>query len=294
MGAYAALLVVPLVLSALAGSPIWWWLGLHPLLYLAVSAHEAGHALVGWMVGFRTFEIQVGTGPVLGVARVAGTRIELRAVPICGFTAWAPTRPDGYGERLFAAVAAGPLVNLIAATLASAFLPASWALLLVGTNAWLVLGNLLPRSANDGAVLCRPQRSPEEAAAAMALAPYWEAVVRGKDGDHEGALRLAEMALARHPGWVSAQDVLAGALMGLGHYAEARQVLLDLLDTPDLPEGLWATGLLSLAEADLRSGDPGLLAEAGAAAESAARLLPWLPAARAARAQARGPLAAAG
>jgi hypothetical protein len=114
----------------------------------------------------------------------------------------------------------------------------------------------------------------------VALAPYWEAVVRGKDGDHLGALRAAEVALASHPGWVSAQDVLAGALIGLGCYGEARQVLLDLLDTPDLPEGLWATSLLNLAEADLSSGDPGLRAEARAAAKAAARLLPWLPAAR--------------
>jgi cytochrome c-type biogenesis protein CcmH/NrfG len=118
----------------------------------------------------------------------------------------------------------------------------------------------------------------------MALAPYSEAVVRWKDGDHDGARRVAQEALARHPGWVSAQDVLAGALIGLGRYAEAREVLLDLLDAPDPPEVLRATALLGLAWAGLCSGNPELLPEADAASRAAVRLLPWHGAARTARA----------
>jgi peptidase M50-like protein len=301
VGAYAALLLLPVVVSALAGSPLWWWLALHPLLFLAVGIHEAGHALMGRLVEFRIFELQVGTGPRLAAFHLLGTRLELRTVPLCGFTAWAPTRPDDYGGRLFLAVAAGPLVNLVGAAVGTAFLPSPLAALVVATNGWLVLRNLVPHraslpagaGANDGAVLCRPHRTPDEVAAALALGPYWEAVVRAKDGDHEGARRVAEAALARYPGWVSAQDVLAGALIGLGRSGEARQVLLDLLDAPGLTEGLWANTLLNLASADLLSGDPELLAEANAAAEAAVRLLPWLPAARAARAQAQEALAPA-
>jgi tetratricopeptide (TPR) repeat protein len=293
VGAYAVLLFLPVVVSALVSSPIWWWLGLHPLLFLAVGIHEAGHALVGRLVAFRVFEVQVGTGPRLATVHVGGTRVELRAVPLCGFTSWAPTRPEGYSERLFAAVAAGPLVNLAAVAAAIVLLPASpWALVLGATNGWLALRNLLPHGAsspargsgNDGAALCRPRPSPAEAGAALALAPYWESVVRWKDGDHLGARRVAEEALARHPGWVSAQDVLASALIGLGHYEEARETLLAVLDAPDPPEGLRATALLSLAWADLCSGDPELLPEADAASQAAVRLLPWLAAARTARA----------
>ena len=275
---------------------MWWWLGLHPLLLLAVGVHEAGHALVGRLVGFRVFEVQVGTGPKMAVFHFLGTRVELRAAPLCGFTSWAPTAVEGYGGRLFAAVAAGPAANLALAALGGALLASGaasrWALGLAAVNGWIALQNLVPRrrsspagrSGNDGAVLCRPRRSPTEAAGALALAPYWEAVVRWKDGDHEGARRVAEDALARHPGWVSAQDVLASALIGLGRYEEARQALFAVLDAPEPTEGLRATALLGLAWADLYSGDPELLAEADAASRAAVRLLPWLAAARTARA----------
>jgi tetratricopeptide (TPR) repeat protein len=299
VGAYAAFLVVPVLVSALVASPMWWWLALHPLLLLAVGLHEGCHALVARTVGFRVFEVQVGTGPRLSVFHLAGTRIELRAFPLCGFTSWAPTAVEGYGGRLFLAVAAGPAANLAVVAGALLLWPAGWALPLLAVNAWLALHNLVPRrgsSPNDGAVLCRPRRSPAEAASAVALAPYSEAVVRWKDGDHQGARRVAEEALARHPGWISAQDVLASALIGLGHYDEARQILLALLDAPNPSEGLRATALLGLAWADLCSGDPDLLPEADAASQAAARLLPWLGAARTARALAlveRGEPAAA-
>jgi tetratricopeptide (TPR) repeat protein len=278
---------------------MWWWLALHPLMLLAVGVHEGCHALVGRLVGFRVFEVQVGTGPRLAVFHLLDTRVELRTFPLCGFTSWAPTEIEGYGRRLFAAVAAGPAANLAAVAGALLLWPAAWALPLLAVNAWLALHNLVPRrgsSPNDGAVLCRPRRSAAEAAGALALVPYWESVVRWKDGDHLGARRVAEEALARHPGWASAQDVLASALIGLGRYEEAREALLAVLDAPDPPPGLRATALLSLAWADLCSGDPELLPEADAASQAAVRLLPWLAAARTARALAlveRGDPAAA-
>jgi hypothetical protein len=296
-GAYAAFLLVPVLVSVLVASPMWWWLTLHPLLLVAVGVHEGCHALVGRLVGFRVFEVQVGTGPRLAVFHLVGTRVEVRAFPLCGFTSWAPTAVDGYGGRLFAAVAAGPAANLVVLVAAPLVWPARWALPLVAVNGWLALYNLFPRrGGSDGAVLCRPRRSPAEAAAAMALAPYSEAVVLWKDGDHEGARRVAEQALARHPGWISAQDVLASALIGLGRYDEAREVLVDLLDAPGLAEEVRATALLGLAWADLCSADPEFAFEADAASEAAVRLLPWLGAARTARALAllgRGEPAAA-
>jgi len=297
VGAYTAFLLLPVLVCGLVASPLWWWLALHPLLLLAVGLHEGCHALVGRAVGFRVFEVQVGSGPKLAVFHLAGTRVEVRAFPLCGFTSWAPTDPEGYGGRLFAAVAAGPAANLVAAASVLLLGPDGWVLPFPAVNGWLALYNLVPRrGGSDGAVLCRPRRSLAEAAAAVALAPYSEAVVRWKDGDHQGARRVAEQALARHPGWVSAQDVLASALIGLGRYEEARGILVELLDAPGLPEELQATALLGLAWADLCSADPELLSEADAASQSAVRLLPWLATARTARALAlldRGDPAAA-
>jgi Peptidase family M50 len=54
-------------------------------LFLAVCVHEAGHALIGYGLGFRIEEISCGVGPSLWRWRWKGTRIEVGALPFAGY-----------------------------------------------------------------------------------------------------------------------------------------------------------------------------------------------------------------
>lgn len=85
-GAFTAEVVVdyhPVKLTGLflAG----WWLPL-------VALHEAGHAVVAWLVNWRVLRISIGYGPLASRFRVGSAEVELRLIPLGGYVMTAPTR----------------------------------------------------------------------------------------------------------------------------------------------------------------------------------------------------------
>jgi hypothetical protein len=94
----------PVKLSALLIAAFW-----VPLLGL----HEAGHAVVAWLLGWRVGQVVIGMGPPISRFRVGGTPVEVRLAPVEGFVV--PIPRDLQAIRLKSALIyfAGPGVELL-------------------------------------------------------------------------------------------------------------------------------------------------------------------------------------
>jgi len=89
---------------------------------IAISVHEAGHALVGASLGFLVSEVRIGSGHPLLVLRWRPAFVVVGRYPVFGgYTRFAC--PDGAGARvkLAAATAGGPVANLVLAGLLLSF-----------------------------------------------------------------------------------------------------------------------------------------------------------------------------
>ncbi|MFT3880087.1 MAG: M50 family metallopeptidase [Gemmatales bacterium] len=96
----------PVKLSALL--VVLFWI---PLLAL----HEAGHALVAWLLGWRVVMIVIGMGRVLGSFRIGTAQVEVRIAPVEGFVRCYPTNLFLPGLKNALIFLAGPGVELLLA-----------------------------------------------------------------------------------------------------------------------------------------------------------------------------------
>jgi membrane-associated protease RseP (regulator of RpoE activity) len=86
------------------------------VLPVVILIHEAGHALAGAMVGFRSFRIAVGAGPRLFAFDVGQTRVEINALLTGGgFTEMGTTLPGAIHLRNAIATLGGPLAPVLVA-----------------------------------------------------------------------------------------------------------------------------------------------------------------------------------
>lgn len=206
---------------------------------LLTIVHEAGHAVVARLLGWRVHQVTLGFGPLVRRFRVGGAPVELRAFPITGFVWPVPTRLRR--ARLTSALVyfAGPGVELlVVAALAAAFgvdtlLTRSESVAIIAAQSTAVaalLGaglNLLPITGPGGAwsdglgILMSPLLDRRHFEHRMAAPHVVEGRERLDQGDAEGALRCFERGLDRFPG-VSALHVGAAfALAALGRRGEA-------------------------------------------------------------------------
>lgn len=86
---------------------------------VVVVFHELAHALVGFLLGFRILEIQVGGGMPWHVVSCFGVRISLHRRPWAGLVRWQPRGKYLLRMRFLAAVLAGPLANIAVAVAAT-------------------------------------------------------------------------------------------------------------------------------------------------------------------------------
>jgi hypothetical protein len=84
-----------------------------PLLAL----HEAGHAMMAALLGWRVKQIVIGTAATLGRFRLGCAKVELRLLPIEGFVLCAPIRLRRPGLENMLIYMAGPGIELLLASL---------------------------------------------------------------------------------------------------------------------------------------------------------------------------------
>lgn len=107
-----------------------------PLLAL----HEAGHAVVAWLLGWRVSQVVIGMGPAIRQFRIGSAQIELRLWPLEGFVRSTPNNLSMPQLKNALIYLAGPGVELL---LAAAIL------------AVFGSGQLFSRSENHGLIACQ-------------------------------------------------------------------------------------------------------------------------------------------
>ena len=113
-------------------------------LFLTIAIHEAGHAVVGWLVGFRIHSIRIWR-----LQLEFPLRLSIFRGPMGGAGGWAictPERTDGLAVRAGLMLFAGPAVNLLTALLLYTMVPAEGLFLVVFMVWSFAIGavNLLP------------------------------------------------------------------------------------------------------------------------------------------------------
>ena len=84
---------------------------------LLTVVHEAAHAVVARLSGWRVSEIRLGFGPLIGRYRPFGQDVELRAFPIVGMVSCVPTSLGWARTKNLLIYAAGPAIELFLAFL---------------------------------------------------------------------------------------------------------------------------------------------------------------------------------
>lgn len=89
-----------------------------PLLAL----HEAGHAIVAWLLGWHVTHIVIGMGKSIGAFRIGSAGVDIRMFPIEGFVRCTPTNLNLPGFKHALIYFAGPGADLLVALLTLALL----------------------------------------------------------------------------------------------------------------------------------------------------------------------------
>ncbi len=215
--------------------------------------HEAGHAVVASLLGWRVCRVVIGVGrPRLNLS-VRGVPVEVRTVPLGGFVVPAPVRPRSPRLESFLVYSAGLAAECVVASLAlwgvgweRAFTPSEDLVVIAAQGVALVVAldvftNLLPLPTDDGGVtdglgmLTSPFLSDAHFARAATLPWVLEARAFEEAERHDAAARIWRHALTALPGNPFVKLRLAVALAATGHGTEAQELLDEALASPLAP-----------------------------------------------------------
>ena len=197
------------------------------------ALHEAGHAWMARVFGWRVFEVVVGFGRVVKRWQRGATRIELRAFPIGGYVVPVPRSREGAKLASFFIYAAGPGIEILLVVVLGLILgfdtltsPSTSVGIIAAqaVSAAALTGaitNLLPMTTPEGGwtdgrgMLMSPFLDDEHFARQMASPYLIEGQRRLQGGAAAPALDVFESGLERYPSVVMLHLGRAQALIAL-------------------------------------------------------------------------------
>jgi hypothetical protein len=253
------------------------------------SMHEAAHATVGVVVGWKVFGVTIGQGRRLATLHLGAVRLELRATLVGGVTI---AQPTGRRWRDVAMLVAGVAVETVVIAAALSWDPASawgrhakWAIVVVACID--IAANLWPRrvdvgpvtgTATDGAQLLSVLTTPDQwrhDLEQLRLTPSRAHLVQTlHGGDLDEALDLARIDAAADTTDETAAALFGTLLLLAGRWREAFDQLSPYADAPDAD----ATLANNAAWAAVMTFDPTLLQHADRFSERALAARPSEPA----------------
>jgi hypothetical protein len=262
---------------------------------LAILPHELGHALAAYLTGLRLFSISFGTrGRLLYSGRFFGCNIVFHRSMLCGITRFSSNKNHWFRLRLFLAVLAGPLVNVIMIFIAIHYLfmynhEAAISFFLYGFiwgNTLLIVFNLVPRKVlvgnnrvpNDGLLLFTIPFMPRKTLDNVKRTYYFYQILNSL---HNHKFEDAEQWLAK--GMEAYSDNLtwsffsASILISKFQFHDARERLISDMKQQECSHELKPFICNAIAWLDLMIADPALLEEADRFSQLAMEESPWLP-----------------
>ena len=304
---YVPLLLVMAMGLVLLGRSFWFYLNIAFWFiwdFALIVPHEAGHALVAWLLGLRSYGITVGIGPRIKTFKLGHFTLEFKLVPFGGLT-WT-ANPNLHLARLkqFLVYLAGPLANaaLVVAGLylipgsnpihwfASA-LPKSYlgqalpfGVLFVLANASCVLFNLVPYRAavdgmeldSDGLGMFRSLFASDESVRQWQIWYYHlESTTGAGCEQYAEAMQWCERELEEHPEDTMLRGIMAQLHFNSGELEKARELYQKLLPTFQDQTATRLALLDVIAHAGTLIGGPERLAEADAFSAECVQTAPW-------------------
>lgn len=228
-------------------------LGLYGVPLVMTVAHECIHALAGWWMGARVFELRIGAGPPRWSGFVGSVRITLRSHLLGGGLCVAAF-PDLQTRAQAAVFTGAPIVfhALIAVLLLPQLAPLSELTMagaavdaVFGFNALLVMVNLWPHEVSigagmypsDGRQLLSILRSTSYVEDYRDYAPGYLCSYAAFNGAREEAARYATALRRAYPSPVVTPDMIAIAGYLTAQYDETEAFLRDLPPDPSPQDG---------------------------------------------------------
>ena len=263
-------------------------------LILTIVPHELGHAIVGWLVGWRVFAIIVGMGKQILKFRLFGVLFVFNLLPFNGLTRLAPVDARWYRTKRFLMVLAGPAVNAAFVAIILAIWWTPWreygffwglpraARICVWANFWVMAYNLWPQRLksgrdSDGMQLFKTfSKNDKDVENAVAARFALEALIRRDEfKDYYGALDWCNRGLVLFPQDFTLLSVSGVLCLDAKDYARAREIFLQLLPGENKPNEKRYLILNNIAYTDALIGGHELLAEADAYSKEAYDNAPW-------------------
>lgn len=257
----------------------------------ALAGHEAAHACAGQGLGLYLWRIRLGAGPALSRWRWRGCDIHVHASPLSGGTLLCPRDDGPWRWRMWAAVAAGPIMS------AALMAVSAWGARRAGglhlydavsplgafalANAFTLVASLFPGTMQDGSGFWA--QSDGKRLLTLPRAPHLEEQLRGaramleaeearERGDLDEALRRCEQGLRSAPDSKLLRHQQAVVLLQKGDMASARRVLVEIREAMHLQGQLRAAYENDIAWANVFLDDQTLVNEAFEYARANVRL----------------------
>jgi tetratricopeptide (TPR) repeat protein len=223
-----------------------------PLLALAsIAVHELGHVIAGRLFGLRVPRVEVGVSKRIARWKIGGTTLVLSSLPVVGKTFISADHARGLKWRVWATIAAGPVVTASIVVIGLSLGDGAWWEDVFPTRAvagglalreLLVFFNLIALALNlfplrpggldtDGAQLCKiPFMEARALRELTSIAAALEADDLREAKDYDAAERVLREATVRFPASFVLRNSLAIVLLEREDYGAARALFLALLD----------------------------------------------------------------
>jgi hypothetical protein len=233
---------------------------------VAVTAHEAGHAIAAWAVGTPAKSVRIGRGPAVAAFSIGRTAIHFHAIPVTGRTVHAYS-PEITTRQRRLMIISGPLMHVVlilaaVPLLVSTGLVSTMAFGFIAINVELLKCNLRAHKpcgaelGNDGWQLQQLRRGGVELLRRHQLQQHGQAILRGEPTRAIEMLleQLAGCADDKEPRRLTLQLHLGLQYGRAGQFEQAALVFVDVLARIDtngsdavLLRAAWADAVLSHA-----------------------------------------------